>query len=131
MEKQLVYIVDDDPDDRQLILDAFLQFDTPVDYAFIDHATQLLEMLEEEENGMPDLILLDLNMPGVMGLQALRTIRANKKLDHVPVVILTTSALSMDKKLSYEYRANCFLRKPDTFQELTGFAGAILTLWLK
>ena len=131
MAKQLVYIVDDDPDDRQLILEAFLQFDGDIDYEFIDHAALLLQKLEQTVDNFPHLILLDLSMPGVMGLQALRIMRGNRKLDHVPIIVLTTSSLLMDRNLSYEYRANCFLRKPDSFQHLTELAGAIIRLWLR
>ncbi|HEY1869591.1 MAG TPA: response regulator [Chitinophagaceae bacterium] len=69
--KNLVFIVDDDPDDRQMILDAFLKNHPDLDYVFVDNAKQLLKNLHVPDVVDPDLILLDLNMPGIMGLQAL------------------------------------------------------------
>jgi CheY-like chemotaxis protein len=127
---KLVYIVDDDPDDRQIILDAFLENKYLGDYAFIESGGQLLENLQDSNALYPSLILLDLNMPGVMGLEALRKIRSQKQYSHIPIVILTTSTLHMDRKLAFEYGANCFLRKPDSFPGLVSLMDAILRLWL-
>jgi CheY-like chemotaxis protein len=128
--KNLVFIVDDDPDDRQIILDAFLENDKDIDYVFIESAAELLESLHSEIKEKPDLILLDLNMPGVLGLQALKEIRNNKTFSQIPIVVLTTSNLQMDRKLSYEFGASCFLTKPDTFKKLTEIVNAIMILWL-
>ena len=127
---KLVYIVDDDPDDRQIILDAFLENKYLGDYAFIESGGQLLENLQDSNALYPSLILLDLNMPGVMGLESLRKIRSQKQYSHIPIVILTTSTLHMDRKLAFEYGANCFLRKPDSFPGLVSLMDAILRLWL-
>ena len=81
------------------------------------------------ENGFPDLLLLDLSMPGIMGLQALKEIRANKKFSQIPIVVLTTSTLSIDRKMSYELGASCFLTKPDSFNTMIAYANAMITLW--
>lgn len=127
---KLVYIVDDDPDDRQIILDAFLENKYMGDYAFIESGDQLLENLQDPSALFPSLIMLDLNMPGIMGLQILQEIRSQKQYSHIPIIILTTSSLHMDRKLAYEYGANCFLRKPNSFPHLVTLADAILKLWL-
>ena len=128
--KNLIFIVDDDPDDRQLILDAFLEKKSAIDYVFIEDGEELMKNLESKESLYPSLILLDLNLPGLMGLQILRGIKQNKSISHIPVIILTTSTLGTDKKTSYEFGANCFLRKPDTFQKMIDIADAIVKLWL-
>ena len=114
--RNLVFIVDDDPDDRQIILDAFLENNSDIDYIFIESAEELLTTLYDDKTNLPDLILLDLNMPGVLGLQALKEIRENKTFRQIPIIVLTTSALDRDKKLSYELGASCFLTKPDSFK---------------
>ncbi len=126
---KLVFIVDDDPEDRQIILDAFLKSNTEFEYTFIDNADELLSRLNNPENGFPDLLLLDLNMPGLMGMQALREIRANKNFSQIPIVVLTTSTLVNDRKLCYELGANCFLTKPDSFATMLAYTRAIITLW--
>ena len=127
--RNLVYIVDDDPDDRQIILDAFLENNSDIDYIFIESAEELLTTLYDDKTNLPDLILLDLNMPGVLGLQALKEIRENKTFRQIPIIVLTTSALDRDKKLSYELGASCFLTKPDSFKKLTEIVNAIVMLW--
>lgn len=127
---KLVYIVDDDPDDRQIILDAFLDNKYQGDYAFIETGEELLDNLQAPSDLYPSLILLDLNMPGMMGLDILREIRNQKQYSHIPIVILTTSTLHHDRKLAFEFGANCFLRKPDTFTHLVSLTDAILKLWL-
>jgi CheY-like chemotaxis protein len=126
----LIFIVDDDPDDRQIILDAFLENSPQIDYVFIENAETLLENLYSDESEYPALILLDLNMPGMLGLQALKEIRSNKKFSQIPIIVLTTSTLNQDRKTSYELGASCFLRKPDSYGELVNITNSIVKLWL-
>jgi CheY-like chemotaxis protein len=128
--KNLVYIVDDDPDDRQVILDAFLENNAEMDYIFAEDGSQLMENLQNAENGdLPTLILLDLNMPGMLGLQALKEIKGNKRFSSIPTIVLTTSTLPMDRKLSYEYGANCFLSKPAFYSDLVSLTKMIARLY--
>jgi CheY-like chemotaxis protein len=128
--QNLIYIVDDDPDDRQIILDAFLENSPEIDYVFIENAETLLENLHSDASDYPALILLDLNMPGMLGLQALKEIRSNKKFGQIPIIVLTTSTLVSDRKTSYELGASCYLRKPDSFGELVDITNSIVKLWL-
>jgi DNA-binding response OmpR family regulator len=130
IDNKLVYIVDDDPDDRQIILDAFLENKYQGDYAFIESGDQLLEDLMDPNTLFPSLIMLDLNLPGIIGLHVLQEIRREKHFSHIPIIILTTSSLHMDRKLSYEYGANCFLRKPTSFPYLVSLMDAVIKLWL-
>lgn len=129
--KNLVYIVDDDPDDRQIILDAFLENNAEMDYVFAEDGTQLMENLNEAltVSELPTLILLDLNMPGMLGLQALKEIKGNKRFASIPTIVLTTSTLPMDRKLSYEYGANCFLSKPPFYTDLVTITKMIARLY--
>ena len=127
----LVFIVDDDPDDRQFILEAFLKTGADLDYEFINSAEELLSRLFNMETDFPNLLLLDLNMPGILGLQALREIRMNKRFSQIPIVIITTSTLVSDRKTAYELGASCFLTKPDSFSTMTEYANAMITLWFK
>jgi CheY-like chemotaxis protein len=128
--QNLVFIVDDDPDDRQIILDAFLENNAEMDYIFIESAEELLENLNGDGLNHPSLILLDLNMPGILGLQALKEIRGNKIFSQIPIIVLTTSTLNKDRKSSYELGASCFLTKPDTYGKLVEIVNAIVKLWL-
>ena len=130
--KNVVFIVDDDPDDRQLILDAFLETNPSIDCIFIENGEQLMETLNTTEpENYPSLILLDLNMPGMMGLHALKEIRGTKSYSNIPTIILTTSTFAQDESSSYKLGASCFLHKPQSYKELLEICTAIARLWLK
>lgn len=128
--KNLVYIVDDDPDDRQIILDAFLENNTQMDYVFIENGDELMSTLAAcEDTEYPSLILLDLNMPGMLGMQALKEIKGSAQYNHIPTIVLTTSTLVSDRSASYSLGANCFLSKPPSYTELVALTHSIARLW--
>ncbi len=130
--RKTIFIVDDDPDDRQIILDSFLENTAPIDYVFIENGGQLMDTLHESDpEDLPALILLDLNMPGLPGLQALKEIKTHTSFRHIPTIVLTTSTLQKDRDLSYKFGANSFLQKPATYAELTEITQAILHLWFR
>lgn len=125
-----MYIVDDDPDDRQIILDAFLENNTLMDYVFIENGDELMKTLGEcADTEYPSLILLDLNMPGMLGMQALKEIKSNTQYNHIPTIVLTTSTLQSDRNASYALGANCFLSKPPSYTQLVELTSAIARLW--
>ena len=130
--KNLVFIVDDDPDDRQIILDAFLENDTDMDYVFLEDGKELMDTLAQcGDHDYPALVLLDLNMPGMLGLQALKEIKGDEKYKQIPTVILTTSSLNSDRTASFELGANCFITKPSTYRELVEITRAIGKMWFR
>ena len=130
--KKTVFIVDDDPDDRQIILDSFLENTALIDYVFIENGEKLMDTLNSADPGeLPSLILLDLNMPGLPGLQALKEIKTHQDFRHIPTIVLTTSRLQKDQDLSYKFGANCFLQKPETYGELVKIAHSVLQLWFR
>ncbi|HLX92955.1 MAG TPA: response regulator [Puia sp.] len=133
MEKQYqkkVFIVDDDADDRQIIKEAFSECQGENACVYFESAQKLLSAMHNKEHPLPLLVLLDLNMPGLTGLQALKEIRGNSKFSQVPVVVLTTSNLPRDKASCYQLGASCFITKPDSFAKLVEIVNAISLLWL-
>lgn len=85
----------------------------------------LYSCLEEGGPPLPELILMDLNLPGMDGWELLQTIKADPSLKRVPVVILTSSESEKDIRRSYELSANCYLTKP---VELQDFMKVVLSL---
>jgi CheY-like chemotaxis protein len=71
----------------------------------------------DPDGGMPDVILMDLNMPRVSGLEALRVIKSDPDLRGIPVVILSNSASQAEVDAVYQAHANCYLKKPDTLEQ--------------
>jgi chemotaxis family two-component system response regulator Rcp1 len=77
----------------------------------------------------PDLILLDLNLPGIDGRTVLRHIKEDPQLKIIPVVIITSSEAESDIIKSYEAHANCFISKPIDFEGFTNVIRSIENFW--
>jgi CheY-like chemotaxis protein len=126
-----ILIVDDDADDRDIVRDAFLTNDDKTEYVLLENGDALLQYLHENvSNSLPTLIMLDLNMPGKDGREALKEIKSTSSFQKIPIIVFTTSSSDRDKQTAYESGANCFVTKPDTFDKLVEVAGCILKLWL-
>ena len=96
-----ILIVDDDADDREIMKDAFAASSENGEYAFLENGDKLLEYLEQNvDDGLPALILLDLNMPGKDGRETLKEIKTDKRFSHIPIVVFTTSSAPRDRTAS-------------------------------
>lgn len=126
-----VYMVDDDPDDRQIVSDAFEEITTPTELTLMRNGNELMENLENSTiSSLPSLILLDLNMPGKDGREILKEVKGNKSLQQIPVIIFTTSSTDKDRENCYELGANCFVTKPSSYNILLETLESIVRLWL-
>lgn len=87
--------------------------------------------LDELRSGrpLPNLVLLDLNLPGISGRDVLDGIRGDPRLRELPVVVLSTSASPDDVSFAYAHRANAYVRKPNGFEALSVVARAIRDFW--
>jgi CheY-like chemotaxis protein len=116
-----VLMADDDEEDCSLARDAFKASGTTVIFSCVEDGIKLLDYLAECRHsgmpGLPDLILLDLNMPRMDGREAIREIKSNPALQHIPIVILTTSREEKDIAFSMNEGAESFITKPATFAE--------------
>lgn len=84
-----------------------------------------------EDSITPDLILLDLNIPKINGLEVLETIKNDGKLNNIPVIVMTSSNLSSDIKESYSKNANSYIIKPIDFVEFKSVIKAFVDFWTK
>src|ERR1700750_1247649 len=104
--RQSILIVDDDPDDRESIRDAFLENNKRLNYVFFSGADDMLKYLGGlNKEGHPAVILLDLNMPGMDARDALKQLKSSQHFRHIPIVVLTTSSSYQDKQNSYSLGA--------------------------
>lgn len=84
-----------------------------------NQAIQFLQnALGTSPSRLPDMIMLDINMPGMSGFETLKAIKEQQELSYIPIVILTTSNRREDVLKSYAYGASSYLRKPSSFAEL-------------
>ncbi len=129
-KNKTIIIVDDDADDQEIIRDAFIAAGSRAEFICLENSDALLHYINEAGRQPPSLIMLDLNMPGKDGRDALKEIKMDSAFNSIPVVVFTTSSSPRDKEMSYVLGANCFITKPDTFKKLTELASAISTLWV-
>jgi CheY-like chemotaxis protein len=95
------------------------------------HDGQTALDLLRDGSPLPDLVLLDLNLPGRSGREVLDEIRKDPRLRTLPVVILTTSTSPHDVAFAYRHHANAYVRKPNGFVALSSVARAIRDFWAK
>lgn len=127
--KHSVFIVDDDPDDRESIRDAFLANKHEQHFVFMKNGDQLMNHLYNTVEIPDPVILLDLNMPGKDGKEILKEIKGHERLQPIPIIVLTTSSSDRDREMSYQLGANCFVTKPDSYKELMNITDSIAKLW--
>ncbi|HTN21020.1 MAG TPA: response regulator [Pelobium sp.] len=118
MEK-FFWIADDDPDDRMIIKDAFEENHFVDSLAFFEDGEKILNQFERESEILgfkyPSLLILDLNMPKVNGLELLTQLKSNKKTKNIPVIILSTSKSTRDRERVLKLGADDFITKPFSF----------------
>jgi CheY-like chemotaxis protein len=134
MEGKLILLVEDNPDDEALTLRAFKKNNIGNEVVVARDGVEALDFLfgtgsyaGRDTRIMPQMILLDLKLPKIDGLEVLRRIRADERTRFLPVVILTTSKEEQDLIHSYSLGANSYVRKPVDFDQ---FSQAILQLGL-
>jgi two-component system response regulator len=127
----VILLVEDSPDDEALIVHA-LENSRLGPVTVMHDGAEALDYLRavDERRPMPDVVLLDMNLPRVKGLDVLRQIRAAPKTRHLPVVILTSSAKDADVTRSYELGANSFVGKPSDPGRFADAVRAVAAYWL-
>lgn len=135
MSKPLeVLLVEDDEDDVLLTKEALKDSKVIVSMAVAPDGDDALKMLRRqppfEDSPVPDLILLDLNLPRVSGREVLKELKADPVLRKIPVVVLTTSAADTDILKCYDLGANCYITKPVDFEQFQRIIKVIDEFWL-
>lgn len=119
-----VLIIDDDEDDRFFMEQAF-KTDSPSTQLYLAaDGQQALDLLRSAQP-LPDVVLLDLNMPGLNGFEVLKRLKQSAHYRSIPVVILTTSDASADQERSRQLGATEFITKPTTYDGLSAIAQRI------
>jgi two-component system response regulator len=133
----IILLVEDNPDDVDLTLRAFQNNrirnkivvardgQEALDYLFAACANS-----GRTPVAIPEVVLLDLKLPKVDGIEVLRRLRADERTKRLPVVMLTSSNEDRDIVASYDFGANSFLRKPVTFPDLVKVVEALGLYWL-
>lgn len=137
MNKKKILLVEDNPDDEELTLMAFEQTKIVDEVVVLRDGAEALDYLfktgkyaNRDLNDMPAVILLDLKLPKIDGLEVLRRLRADERTQFLPVVVLTTSKEDQDVTNGYRLGCNSYVRKPVDFTEFINTAQQLRLYWL-
>jgi CheY-like chemotaxis protein len=137
MNKGMILLVEDNPDDEALTLRAFKKSNIINELIVVRDGAEALDYLfatgiftGRDPDVMPQLILLDLKLPKIDGLEVLRCLRADERTKHIPVVVLTSSNEERDIVGSYDLGANSYLRKSVDFIQFIEAVRQLGLYWL-
>jgi chemotaxis family two-component system response regulator Rcp1 len=128
-----ILVVEDNPGDARLILEALKQTNARNRLSHVLNGVQAIQFLRRGGDHTlatrPDLVLLDLNLPGKDGREVLAEIKADAILRSIPVIVLTTSQADDDIQRSYDMNANCYVTKPVDLGEFTKVIRCVDEFW--
>jgi two-component system response regulator len=130
VEDKVILLVDDNPDDVDLTLRALRNNNVVNEVVVARDGSEALDLLLGESRIKPTLVLLDLKLPKVEGLEVLRRLRADERTKLLPVVILTSSKEEKDLVEGYGLGANSYVRKPVKFERFISAVQHLRVYWL-
>jgi two-component system response regulator len=133
-----ILLVEDNPHDAELSIRALKKWDLANHLLHVSDGQEALDFLfgtcayeGRDVSHQPKVVLLDLKLPKLDGIEVLRELRADERTKHVPVVVLTSSREDWDITSAYRYGANSYIVKPMNFQSYLDVVGNLGLYWLK
>jgi CheY-like chemotaxis protein len=126
-----IFYVEDDTDFAFLMENAVQEVSNGLSIKIVENGKDALDVLKQltDAKTKPRVILLDLNLPGLSGLDLVKRIRENAFLRYVPVIFFSTSDNPKDVKASFEYGANAYLTKPSGYLNLISCLESLHDFW--
>ncbi len=129
-----ILLVEDSPGDARLAMEALKEAKVLNHISVVPDGVEAMAFLRRKDGygdvPRPDLILLDLNLPKKDGREVLAEVKADPSLQHIPVVILTTSQAEQDIMRSYRLHANCYITKPVDLDQFLEVIKSVENFWL-
>ena len=130
-EKVDVVIVEDDPNDAELITRVFRKHNMVNKIVHLKDGAEALDFfLGNGADDHPKVVLLDLKLPKVNGIEVLQRLKADERTKNIPVVVLSSSAENRDIKAAYQYGVNSYVTKPIRFEEFANAVAELRLYWL-
>ncbi len=124
-----ILLIEDNPGDIELIKAGFDEARMAISLNVISDGEEAINFFDGDEK-LPDLVLLDINLPKVSGFEVLKAIRSNDASSNIPVVVLTSSESESDVTNSYKGHANSFITKPVDINKFLEVMKSIENFWL-
>ncbi len=124
--KKLHVLADDDEDDHLIFNEAILHTKLPLELSYAEDGRKLLEALENDV--IPDVLFLDINMPNMNGLECLKAIRSKPGFKSLPIIIYSTTDFNPTVQTCFEYGANLYVVKPNSFNEIVKIIEQLCTI---
>jgi CheY-like chemotaxis protein len=114
-----ILVVDDDPEDHLILLEYFREFGKDEHVKFLENGQEALDFLEsiEDDQALPRLVVLDLNMPILNGTQTLYRLKQLRRFRNIPTIIFSTSDNENEKRKCMSFGAADYVVKPSTYEE--------------
>ena len=129
-----ILVIEDNPADVRLVREALAEGGVPAELHWASTGEEALDFLrrrgQHAGRRTPDLVLLDLNLPGLHGQEVLAEIKQDPDLLRIPIVVLTSSAAHRDVAAAYGAHANSYVVKPDDYDQFLALVGTIRSYWL-
>lgn len=136
-EPLTILLVEDNPDHAELVIRNMEDFKVANRIIHVEDGEAALDYLygrgqytDRSLNPFPHLMLLDLRLPKLDGLQVLKDVKSSETMRALPVVVLTTSSAERDLAMAYEFHANSYLTKPVDFNDFSRMLGDLGFYWL-
>lgn len=113
-----ILLADDDEDDRLFFKEAFQEIRVKTKVSTVNDGLELMNLLNNPDNTLPDIVFLDLNMPVKNGLECLNEIRNNSRLQNLAIAIYSTSSSEENIEEAFVKGANIYIKKPNDFSVL-------------
>lgn len=130
-----ILLIEDNPSYQDLMLVAFEENNIAHNLHIVNNGEEALFFLhrqkEYSDSPRPDIIILDLNLPGIHGHELLKIIKQDRKLKIIPVIVFTSSSQPNDIVESYNLKANCYISKPYDLEDFLALVQKSLNFWLR
>jgi CheY-like chemotaxis protein len=137
MRRRLILLIEDNPDDETLAIRALKKSNLAIEIAVARDGIEALDFLfcegshaDRDPHDVPAVVLLDLKLPKVDGLEVLKKVKTDERTRRLPVVIMTSSSDEQDIVNSYDLGANSYIRKPVDFNQFTEAVAQLGLYWL-
>ncbi len=127
---KVIFLVDDDPDDRFFIRQAIQQVGQEVEVIEATSGFELLTLIQQQKKPFSSLILMDINMPKMDGVETVKVMRSDRTLPSIPVIMISTTTNPSYIKNAYDAGASGFISKPSTLQGFRDMANELKASYL-